>query len=290
MLADIAGGEGSDSNTGLITVAAMDVHLDELLQQALARERRTAEDDSDGEGGDIDPPPCTFVMPSSPLTTPPTSPESTPEFKPTDITMPVPSLSNLPPPATQPAANNHSVAGRFAPNTLGTGESRKRKQQEGKKKRQSKKRKTEQEQRDPLWYRMRASLARKWSQPHRFKVAFPISNLRGSRGAFVGVRHLTKRLTPWTLKELLEAGFRLIEWDGRTPYAIVIDGDRILVMLCGRPSDADWDGVTQELTKVLLEAGQEARMTDPKPRRGPHIAVTTGASMGGGSTVSLLFS
>jgi hypothetical protein len=99
MSADVGSGEGSDSNTGSITVAVMDVHLDKLLQQALARKCCMVEDGSDGEGGNVDPLPCTFVMPSSPLTTPPTSPESTPEFKPTDTTMPVPSLSNLPPPA-----------------------------------------------------------------------------------------------------------------------------------------------------------------------------------------------
>jgi len=88
------------------------------------------------------------------------------------------------------------VAGQSVPNISGAGESHKQKQQEGTKKRQSKKSKTEQEQNDPLWYRMRASLACKWSEPHMFKIAFLISNLRGSKGAFVGAHHPMTRLTP----------------------------------------------------------------------------------------------
>jgi len=84
MSADIGGGEGSDSNMGSITVAVMDIHLDKLLQQALAREHCTVEDDSDGEGSDVDPLPYMFVTPTSPLTILPTSPESTLEFKPTE--------------------------------------------------------------------------------------------------------------------------------------------------------------------------------------------------------------
>lgn len=56
-------------------------------------------------------------------------------------------------------------------------------------------------------------------------------------------------------------------------------------MLCGRPTDPDWEQVVTRAAQVLMEAGSRVVM-EKKNCRGPHINVSTGASLGGGSQVS----
>jgi hypothetical protein len=60
-------------------------------------------------------------------------------------------------------------------------------------------------------------------------------------------------------------------------------------MLCGHPSDDDWPRVTMRFTEALLKAGKEARVKEVSHRRGKYVALSEGASMGGGSTVSIGF-
>jgi hypothetical protein len=90
------------------------------------------------------------------------------------------------------------------------------KQREGKKARQARKR--QQETPDPLWAKVKPALSRIWQKPMAHKVAYSVSLLPGTDGGFTGRRPRLEphnHALPWTLQELKERGFQLVEWDGK---------------------------------------------------------------------------
>jgi hypothetical protein len=70
----------------------------------------------------------------------------------------------------------------------------------------------------------------------------------------------------------------------RTPYAIVDQDGRIFVMLCGRPKDEGWDGVTTRAADSLLKA-RETVWTEGCQRRGKFVNASKGVTLGPGGQV-----
>ncbi|KAF7793621.1 hypothetical protein EIP86_004735 [Pleurotus ostreatoroseus] len=103
-----------------------------------------------------------------------------------------------------------------------------------------------------------------------------------------------------TLQQLLDEGFRLREWDGRTPVVFEDVRGRIFLVLAGRPvGDPTWDDVVSDVEVVLTKAESEVRTSTcakckghsweercPKcrNRRGDFKSLTVGVSYGGGQT------
>jgi len=68
---------------------------------------------------------------------------------------------------------------------------------------------------DPLVGKVRSSLSRKWMKPHTICVNWSVRLLPAAKGGFVGIQyHVHDRSKPWTLEELRDLKFRIIEWDG----------------------------------------------------------------------------
>jgi hypothetical protein len=116
----------------------------------------------------------------------------------------------------------------------------------------------------------------------------------------------------WTLKELIQEGLDVFEWDGRqvkiesalqvpykmnlllhrTPYTILDHEDRIIAVLAGRPYSKDgetggWDGVATRACAAIEAARRDINFDeeDLNHRRGPHIGKAYGWSHGQGQQV-----
>ena len=199
--------------TGALRALPVDVRFDKLLHPAaVAEERRAADGIGDGEGADVWPLPNGFVDDpvSSPLSTPPLSPDASLVDLPAACSsIPLASPTTRPnrPPAPAAAIAPGSPQ-EIPPATL--------RQRAGKKARQARKR--QEQKRDPLWTRMTPALSRLWGEPGAYGMDFSVAELPATAGAFTGTRKRRRpgdRATPWTLPELAELGFKLIEWDGR---------------------------------------------------------------------------
>jgi hypothetical protein len=139
------------------------------------------------------------------------------------------------------------------------------------------------------------------------KVAYAVENLPVASGAFVGVRFGAGRSKPWTMDELLQKGFDMVEWDGkyvfsfitlflkvtpnlRTPIGLLDEETRIFVALAGCPDGNDYDACAKRATAAMVAAAHEGSGTWTKKQttanaRGNFPAFTGGIGMGGGRTV-----
>ncbi|KAJ7772705.1 hypothetical protein DFH07DRAFT_953164 [Mycena maculata] len=92
----------------------------------------------------------------------------------------------------------------------------------------------------------------------------------------------------FTLPQLLSGGSRLVRWNGRDPKLIIDAKGRIVTILLGRPEDPDWDAVIADAVEEMARARRRClrrgiyRSSRPAHRRGKHIPLTDGASLGGG--------
>ena len=196
------------SSPGRLDILQTCVPIAPLLQSAaLADLRREADGVGDGEATDIRPPPTALLRDpiSSPLSTPPSSPEPQPVCLPSTV-----------PPAT-PSDPAIQLLGGVAlaplPQPIN---SRALKQRAGKKKRQARQRRAQEP--NPHWTQIPASLSRTWSQPQTIQLDSTIPLDAGTARGFTAKRPSLSprdRATPWTLQELKDREFRLIEWDGR---------------------------------------------------------------------------
>jgi hypothetical protein len=187
-----------------------DVAFDALLQAAeLVDCRRAADGMDEAEGIETWPPPMEHVPAaiSSPLSTPPSSPGASR----VDLLEPGPA-----PACTNPLTNlPASAALTNQPTPTGPTSARKLKQQAGKKARQARNR---QQAPNPLWAKVKPALSRIWQKPQTCKVTYSVALLPGTAGGFTGQRVQLEphdHTAPWTLQELRDRGFRLVEWDGR---------------------------------------------------------------------------
>jgi hypothetical protein len=190
------------------------VPITPLLQAAaLADLRREADGAGDGEAVEVSPPPALMLRDpiSSPLSTPPSSPEPQPISLPSTVP---PTAPSNPTAAINPAAQ--PLDGAAMTQLLQPINSRTQKQRAGKKNRQARRRR-EQEP-NPHWTQIPASLSQTWSEPRTIQLDCAIPLDAGTARGFAAKRPSLgprDRATPWTLPELKDRGFRLVEWDGR---------------------------------------------------------------------------
>ncbi|KAK6966733.1 hypothetical protein R3P38DRAFT_3337733 [Favolaschia claudopus] len=90
------------------------------------------------------------------------------------------------------------------------------------------------------------------------------------------------------VKELLDNGCRLVEWDGRGPKLIVDAEGRIVAILLGRPEGEDWDEVIREMERFLEAVRKRGinrgvlRPKDMRHRRGVFYVLRGGITKGPG--------
>ncbi|KAH9899134.1 hypothetical protein C8Q73DRAFT_604051, partial [Cubamyces lactineus] len=68
---------------------------------------------------------------------------------------------------------------------------------------------------------------------------------------------------------------------------LLVDSESVVIgVLAGRPSGAAWDGVIQDVARLLADARRRCGVDAcvPTHRRGTYAAIHTGISMGGGQT------
>ncbi|KAJ8692146.1 hypothetical protein PTI98_009484 [Pleurotus ostreatus] len=88
----------------------------------------------------------------------------------------------------------------------------------------------------------------------------------------------------WTAQGLLENGFSLVQWDGRTPRPLVDSGGRIFAVLAGRPKDPSFEHDCQAMYSSMQAElrGFHLKETDTVHRRGNFPALAVGVSYGNG--------
>ena len=59
-----------------------------------------------------------------------------------------------------------------------------------------------------------SSMSKKYAKPSGLAVAYSLEALPSARGAFVSQRQSCGKPKEWTLDELVELDYRVIEWDG----------------------------------------------------------------------------
>ncbi|KAI0060915.1 hypothetical protein BV25DRAFT_1917193, partial [Artomyces pyxidatus] len=84
----------------------------------------------------------------------------------------------------------------------------------------------------------------RYSAPRIIHVDLDASMLRAAMVAYIGLRKIAPK-RDWTLRELLQLGFRLIDWDGKTHMVIVDKDSRIIAVLAGAPRGTDWPACVQ---------------------------------------------
>ncbi|KAH6907642.1 hypothetical protein BKA70DRAFT_1223452 [Coprinopsis sp. MPI-PUGE-AT-0042] len=129
---------------------------------------------------------------------------------------------------------------------------------------------------------------RKQAQEHlAIKASANLSSLPSSS---CGYRAYTKkapvtRKTP-ELDELLQKGYRLVEWDGRTTKPIVDSKtDKVFAVLVAAPNDPTYRSACAKVADVLESHGRSGKFTNEELRHkcGTFPAVNVGISYGQGS-------
>ncbi|KAG6809041.1 hypothetical protein H0H92_001827 [Tricholoma furcatifolium] len=134
----------------------------------------------------------------------------------------------------------------------------------------------------------RSRSSRFTSKAQKIKLEnFDMQSVKVAGPGYVGPRrNLTKK--NWTLSELKDAGFEIMEWPER-PCAITDSTNRIVAVLIGRPTNPNWDQVVTDTASALnnfcekaKEAGFLADEDYRNNRRGNFHVLASGVSMGGG--------
>ncbi|KAG6827544.1 hypothetical protein H0H92_011351 [Tricholoma furcatifolium] len=116
---------------------------------------------------------------------------------------------------------------------------------------------------------------------------FDMEGVKVAGPGYVGPRKTLNKKN-WTLSELKDAGFEIMKWPER-PCAITDSTNRIVAVLIGRPTSADWDKVISDTASALNDFRESANkagfLTDGDyrdNRRGNFHVLASGVSMGGG--------
>ncbi|KAG6823502.1 hypothetical protein H0H92_010011, partial [Tricholoma furcatifolium] len=116
---------------------------------------------------------------------------------------------------------------------------------------------------------------------------FDMKSVKVAGPGYVGPRRNMSKKN-WTLSELKDAGFEIMEWPER-PCAITDSTNRIVAVLIGRPTNPNWDQVVTDTATALNNFREKANeagfLTDGDyrdNRRGNFHVVASGVSMGGG--------
>ncbi|KAL0948660.1 hypothetical protein HGRIS_010463 [Hohenbuehelia grisea] len=88
----------------------------------------------------------------------------------------------------------------------------------------------------------------------------------------------------WELCEILDSGFTLIPWDGRTPRSLVDRAGRHIAVLAGQPADPSYQGAAQRAFDLMEWERQHAEFKpeEVEHRRSDFPAFATGILYGGG--------
>ncbi|PPQ96619.1 hypothetical protein CVT26_010682 [Gymnopilus dilepis] len=138
----------------------------------------------------------------------------------------------------------------------------------------------------PLQYRPSNCAAKRHARLQFIKGKLDSSKLPA--GIWVGKRRTRPSQRQWTLPELKEEGFRIIEWRGDEPQVLVDSEGRIIAVLAGKPSDPDFDGAIARADAAMVHARIVGKLNGSLParpeehRRGIFSAIPCGVSFGGG--------
>ncbi|KAG6836254.1 hypothetical protein H0H93_009778 [Arthromyces matolae] len=129
---------------------------------------------------------------------------------------------------------------------------------------------------------------------NHLKVASPISTNFGSndfpvtRGGFTALPAQANE-QGWgfeSLQDALDAGYQLIEWDGKTSKPFLSEDGRVFLVLVGMPDDPTYLESCRLAYKAMGEEGSRAEFVgkDKDHKRGPFPAKNVGVTMGLGAT------
>ncbi|KAN0092505.1 hypothetical protein V8E55_003289 [Tylopilus felleus] len=124
-------------------------------------------------------------------------------------------------------------------------------------------------------------MSKKYAIPSDLPVAYSLEALPSAKGAFVSQRQSCGLPKEWTLDELVELDYRVIEWDGCVPVAVLDAAGRVMTVLAGRPRGDDWEDVHTRMSSLMEHAGNQVQNARPE-RRGSFVSISTGVSYGGG--------
>ncbi|KAG1756185.1 uncharacterized protein EDB91DRAFT_1241282 [Suillus paluster] len=81
-----------------------------------------------------------------------------------------------------------------------------------------------------------------------------------------------------------EAGFKVVEWDGRTPHVLLDKEEWIISILSGQPKDDRWHDTVAAACTAMKDARDHCIFTDDdmKHQRGVYPCLAIGVSFGGG--------
>ncbi|KAF7796180.1 hypothetical protein EIP86_007354 [Pleurotus ostreatoroseus] len=284
-----------DSADVVRTSINFDTHLRSAIFAASIREDSGFDD---AEGAEIwtcsDP--TGLEGPLSPLTTPPSSREATPHQRTTSL--PDPSPSGLQSAASTATAEQLPGVAPHQGRRISPAE--KQRQRAHKAAQRRRKRAAKRMSQDAWDYAPPLSILDKFKDVAHVQCDISVRDFSRAQGAWIGINPRTAEDAeddPWTLEELLAAGFQLHPWDGRAATLLTDKNGRGIGGLVGRPANDDtWDRNAKEIVDVLTHAGEELRFGRyeclPVPsggcednRRGGFATAAVGVSFGGGQTV-----
>ncbi|KAG6848453.1 hypothetical protein H0H93_016827 [Arthromyces matolae] len=95
---------------------------------------------------------------------------------------------------------------------------------------------------------------------HRLKIK--VSSFLTSLTHWTGRVWKMRSKRIFTIQELQDLGFQVIDWDGRNPHVFIDDDDRVFVILAGTPALSDREPISSTNESVL---------DTPTPRRWAHV-------------------
>ncbi|KAF8425813.1 hypothetical protein L210DRAFT_3653059 [Boletus edulis BED1] len=82
-------------------------------------------------------------------------------------------------------------------------------------------------------------------------------DLKAAEGGWVGSQKKTGSRSENNVQQLLERGFKLAKWDGKTPHAILDKSERVAAVLAGMPSGSFQQEVVEVAALAFLAGKQE---------------------------------
>ncbi|TFK67072.1 hypothetical protein BDN72DRAFT_879900 [Pluteus cervinus] len=150
----------------------------------------------------------------------------------------------------------------------------------------------EREEREDLdfTYRVRPATIQKLPKPETITTTLNSIDLPAAKACWVGRRLSDLRAALPSYGDLVFDGYKVVEWDGSVPHAILDDEERIVAVLVGQPKHASWREAILDAAKTcaeVREAGERDLLFNDDHtfhRRGNFTAISIGVSHGGGQT------
>ncbi|KAG6848527.1 hypothetical protein H0H93_016282 [Arthromyces matolae] len=115
------------------------------------------------------------------------------------------------------------------------------------------------------------------------RVDFPVAG-----GGFTGLRSKLGE-EGWffkTIQDALDAGYSLVEWDGKTNKPLITKDGRVFAVLVGQPDDPSYARSCEAAYQAMDDEGRQAnfQQSELHHKRGDYPAVNVGVTMGLGAT------